>query len=420
MQAKLKGMSKPDFVAALLASASCLVATTRAQETPDAGPAPRVSIQGVTASSQLSTTARLLRSRTQSPTGQRPRIMLTGYWPPTNEMVRRFSISKKQNPSGWVGSNWENRGYDIYSFFPEFPTGTWPKGVGDFEVDYQDTTSDFARITPALAPRAIVTCSRGGSSRNWEVEMVQRNFSRWVADSLAPRFPTPSPPDSSIPADHYRRGTLPARAIVSALNAARVNVRPNIDWRFTGGSYLSGFIAYHGMWWQALNYDPSSPTWCAAAAHIHVAGSLPVADATTALHVTLRALIAHLDNLAAGRCQQEIGFGGLDPSHLSVCGQPLKAGGRADLEIVGLPPNSPAFLLLGLQAKPSPFASRMVLPSQIATIVTLTSNASGNVKVPGIPGGAGPFTIYGQAVSLRPTLPGGLGFSNGLAIRFLR
>ena len=30
-------------------------------------------------------------------------IMLTGYWPPTNDMLRKFSTNQKQNPDGWEG-----------------------------------------------------------------------------------------------------------------------------------------------------------------------------------------------------------------------------------------------------------------------------------------------------------------------------
>ncbi len=51
-------------------------------------------------------------------------ILITGYWPPTNEMIRRFSTSATQNPTGWIGENWEGRGYNVHSFFPEFPGGT--------------------------------------------------------------------------------------------------------------------------------------------------------------------------------------------------------------------------------------------------------------------------------------------------------
>ena len=64
-------------------------------------------------------------------------IMLTGYWPPSNEMLRKFSTDPNQNPGGWQGENWEGRGYNIYAYFPEFPggTGSNPKGEGDLEVD---------------------------------------------------------------------------------------------------------------------------------------------------------------------------------------------------------------------------------------------------------------------------------------------
>jgi hypothetical protein len=30
-------------------------------------------------------------------------IMLTGYWAPTNEMLRQFSQNQDQNPGGWKG-----------------------------------------------------------------------------------------------------------------------------------------------------------------------------------------------------------------------------------------------------------------------------------------------------------------------------
>ena len=43
----------------------------------------------------------------------RPTILLTGYWPPTNEMLRRFSTNPLQNPAGWIGEDWEQRGFDV-------------------------------------------------------------------------------------------------------------------------------------------------------------------------------------------------------------------------------------------------------------------------------------------------------------------
>ncbi len=44
-------------------------------------------------------------------------ILVTGFWPPTNAMVQEFSNNPTLNPDGWKGKNWENSGYDIYSYF---------------------------------------------------------------------------------------------------------------------------------------------------------------------------------------------------------------------------------------------------------------------------------------------------------------
>src|SRR6187401_871766 len=71
--------------------------------------------------------------------GGRRTILLTGYWPPSNEAVRAFSPNPAQNPSGWIGLNWEGRGYDVYSYFPEFSPPTCTNcgpGTGDLQVDY--------------------------------------------------------------------------------------------------------------------------------------------------------------------------------------------------------------------------------------------------------------------------------------------
>src|SRR4030042_830390 len=91
--------------------------------------------------------------------GNTRNVMLTGYWPPTNEMLRKFSTDPNHNPGGWQGENWEGRGYNIYAYFPEFPggTGSNPKGTGDFEVDYQDVSADFWRITDQIHPVAIMS-----------------------------------------------------------------------------------------------------------------------------------------------------------------------------------------------------------------------------------------------------------------------
>ena len=95
---------------------------------------------------------------------ERPKILVTGYWPPTNEMVRHFSQNPDLNPDGWQGDNWENLGFDVVSFFPEFDPdncNNCGQGYGDLEVDYQDFSGDFWPIVEQIKPAAIITaCNR--------------------------------------------------------------------------------------------------------------------------------------------------------------------------------------------------------------------------------------------------------------------
>ncbi len=144
--------------------------------------------------------------------GQRPAVMLTGYWPPSNEMLRQFSANPVQNPEGWVGENWEGRGYDLYAFFPEFnppDCNNCGRGMGDLEVDYQDTSQDFWFIADSLQPIAVITFSRGSINFSWELEMNQYNRDSWFRDYRVPLMPTPNPPDDSVPAGTLRLSELP-------------------------------------------------------------------------------------------------------------------------------------------------------------------------------------------------------------------
>ena len=147
-----------------------------------------------------------------------PNIMLTGYWPPTNEMLRRFSPDPVQNPLGWIGEDWEGRGYNVYAFFPEFPGGLG-KGEGDFEVDYQDTSQDFWVISDQIDPVAVITFGRAMPDHAWVMEWRNRNLieESWVPDYLIPKKPTPAPPDSSVPADYIRYASLPVEDIAEAV-----------------------------------------------------------------------------------------------------------------------------------------------------------------------------------------------------------
>ncbi len=67
-----------------------------------------------------------------------------------------------------------------------------------------------------------------------------------------------------------------------------------IDFYGTPGNYLCNYIAYLGMWYQDMHASPLGEHYCRAAGFIHVAGSLPVPDATLAAEVTLRTTLEYL------------------------------------------------------------------------------------------------------------------------------
>lgn len=227
-----------------------------------------------------------------------PNILVTGYWPPTNEMLRQWSTDPNQNPGAWVGENWEGRGYNIYAFFPEFPGGTGvnPKGDGDFEVDYQDTSADWWFLLPIVRPIAITTTSRANTVKGWELEGGNRFYtdSQWSNDYLTPFDPTANEP--SDPAGTERYSSLPIDAIVAAVATSGADVDP-FSTTIDNGRFLSNYIGYHGNWWKELHDDPNMPDRCYAAGHIHVGGSAVASEATLAMEVTLRELIAHIDRL---------------------------------------------------------------------------------------------------------------------------
>lgn len=230
-----------------------------------------------------------------------PTALLTGYWPPTNEMLRAWA----PGPS-WQGENWHNLGYDVYAHFPEFPPDGDPSnnrigdlgsvGTGELTVDYQQTSADFWRLISQYQPHVLITTSRGGDI-DWELEAlegghgphIQPDPSRdWRSDGHGEAF---YPEESSITRrswqaiNTFRAGIalssqLPLERLkreLSTLN--RLNVE--IDRTGTSGNYLSGFIALHGLYYNRI--EPNN----LAAGHIHVGRKVPVIDATAMMHATL-------------------------------------------------------------------------------------------------------------------------------------
>ena len=223
---------------------------------------------------------------------ENPTILLCGYWPPSNECIRPFSKNPLINADGWQGQNWENLGYDIISFFPNFTPPDCEncgQGQGDFEVDYQDTSTDWWNILDTLNPVAIITFSRGYIDYSWEMEWKYYNRLYWVPDYTEPLYPTPIPPDSTVEEGAIRYSSLPMDSIVSAIESADLGLNPYIDYSDGAGGYLSEFLGYHGVWYKAKMDSLNLP--CYTAGHVHVGGLIDWETAQEAAKVTLREVI---------------------------------------------------------------------------------------------------------------------------------
>ena len=220
------------------------------------------------------------------------RILLGGYWPPSNEGIRPFSRNSMLNPNGWIGENWEQRGFDIISYFPSFTDPdceSCGQGYGDLEVDYQDTSEDWWNIVDSINPIAIITFSRGYIDYSWELEWQYFNHYNWVADFTVPFIPTPCPPDSSLPPNSPRYSSLPMDQIIDKIEIANIGLDPYIDYTNGAGAYLSEFMGYHGVWKKAKMDSMHRP--CIVAGHVHVGGLIDWGTTRQAVEITLREVI---------------------------------------------------------------------------------------------------------------------------------
>lgn len=248
-------------------------------------------------------------------------IVLVGYWPPTNEMLRPFSTSTIQNPGGWIGQNWNGLGHDVYAFFPEFPPDGNPFNdsfgsagfIGslesDFRVDYQDTSADFWNVMDLLNPLGIITFSWGGSDNRWEIERLEGGHAGgstppfdWITDANGEPLPTQDSIDARSwdAISTYRDGNqlqsqLPIDNIFAATSALGL-ADVFIDETGTSGNYLSGFLALHGLYYNSLHNDPNDPFRNIAAGHIHVGSGLSVADARLLAEVTLNETLLYIND----------------------------------------------------------------------------------------------------------------------------
>jgi len=238
-------------------------------------------------------------------------VVLMGYWPPTNEMLRPWSTNPRQNPGRWVGENWEGYGFDVYSFFPEFPPDGDPSNdsigddgaVGsprfDLRVDYQATSADFWRLVDTYQPVILLTTSRGGGI-GWEIEALEGGHGEgnaggpafdWSSDQHgAVQFPTQETIEArswDAISTHRQGRTLPSQLPMDEILAAAeelglTNVEINNG---TSGNFLSGFLGLHGLYYNQI--APHN----VAAGHIHVGFGLPVGDASALIERTLHVVL---------------------------------------------------------------------------------------------------------------------------------
>jgi len=227
---------------------------------------------------------------------EEPIILLTGYWPPTNEMIRHFSQDINLNPNGWEGDNWENRGYDIVSYFPTFDDpdcSNCGQGNGILQVDYQNTSDDYWPIVEQHRPIAIITFSRGYIDQSWELENNYYNRTNWYNDYSTPFLPTPNPPDTNEDSFYLRNSSLPMNMIIENIQNLNIGLDTYIDTDGDPGHFVSEFMGYHGVWYRDLNTNGDFK--CISAGHVHVGGLIPVETAKTATNETIRTLITYLD-----------------------------------------------------------------------------------------------------------------------------
>lgn len=127
------------------------------------------------------------------------------------------------------------------------------------------------------------------------------------------------------------------------------------------------------------------------------------------------------DNGPVTVCQAEIGFGGPGTSHLKVCGQPLSSGNFATLTLENAPPSHQVVLFgsTGFNPTFTPVIGGTIAPIPAQIVLSLGTDPTGSMVIPGVPGGGGPFSFHVQCVTADPSLPKGWNVSNTVQMTFL-
>lgn len=118
-------------------------------------------------------------------------------------------------------------------------------------------------------------------------------------------------------------------------------------------------------------------------------------------------------------CQHDNGFGGPGSARLSMCGPALAPGASPELRLDGAAASAPALLVVGFLNSPTPVFGGTLVPIDLSYIEGFLTGPDGSI-VRSVPGGhAFEIVIHAQFVIADPDVPGGLDFSNALALHFL-
>lgn len=115
-------------------------------------------------------------------------------------------------------------------------------------------------------------------------------------------------------------------------------------------------------------------------------------------------------------CQPNLGYGGPGMMNVSVCGGDLSAGTTADLALTGALPNDVAYLTAQFTLDLAPVFGGTLASLNPIVVQQLSTNAAGEINLPGIIGGIGPLTLHVQFVQVDGNQAQLLAFSNIVSI----
>jgi hypothetical protein len=120
--------------------------------------------------------------------------------------------------------------------------------------------------------------------------------------------------------------------------------------------------------------------------------------------------------LACTLCQEDIGPMGPGGAQFSICGGDLSGGTTATFSVLGTPPSAPAILLASQLNLSVPWSGGLLIDMTPPIGLGVSMDPTGNLVIPGFPGGLGDFSIYAQLVYIDAAQAQGWGFTNGLRI----